>query len=121
MRTALVAMIDVLGEHRFEVTSRVDEQVVEAVFTDGADPGLGERVRVGGPDGGLDDPDPICGEDCVEGPGELGVPIPDEARVVVDADEHVEPAEQHGVDAEEVTSDQILLALMRTEQWAAQV
>ena len=44
VRARLVVVADVEAEHRFEVTSRVDEQVVETVFTDGADPALGERV-----------------------------------------------------------------------------
>ncbi len=31
---------------------------------------------------------------------------PDEAGVVVDEEEHIEPPEQHGVDAEEVAGDE---------------
>lgn len=33
---------------------------------------------------------------------------PDEARVVVDQEEYIEPPEQHGFDAEEVAGDQAL-------------
>ena len=53
-----------------------------------------------------------------EVPGLLGHPVGDrlggdaadpyETRVVVDEDEHVEPAEEHGVDMEEVTRHQAL-------------
>ena len=46
VRAGLVVVAEVEAEHRFEVTSRVDEQVVEAVLPDGADPALGERVRL---------------------------------------------------------------------------
>jgi hypothetical protein len=47
VRASLVVVAHVVAEHMFQVTSRVDEQVVEAVFPDGADPALGERVRFG--------------------------------------------------------------------------
>ena len=46
VRARLVVVADVVAEHRFEVTFRADEQVVEAVFTDRPHPALGERVRL---------------------------------------------------------------------------
>lgn len=44
VRARLVVVMDVGTEDQFEVTSRVDEQPIEALFPDGADPALGERV-----------------------------------------------------------------------------
>jgi hypothetical protein len=40
---SLVVVAHVIGEHRFEVTPRGEEQMVEAVFTHGADEALGDR------------------------------------------------------------------------------
>ena len=44
MRPGRVVVVEVLGEDRLQVAARENEQVVEAVLADGADPALGERV-----------------------------------------------------------------------------
>jgi len=46
VRARLVVVTHVGAEHQFEVTFRVDEQVVETLFPDGADEAFGERVRL---------------------------------------------------------------------------
>ena len=45
MRTVGVVVLDVLGEHDFEVPPSQDEQPVQAFATDGTYPSLGVRVR----------------------------------------------------------------------------
>ena len=45
MRTVGVVVLDVLGEHDFEVAPSQDEQPVQAFATDGTYPSLGVRVR----------------------------------------------------------------------------
>ena len=77
MRPVLVVVLDVLAEHGFELMSSEDEHAVEALAPEGAH----ERSRwrsPAAPGAGLADPDALCGEDGVEGNGELGVPIADE-------------------------------------------
>ena len=78
MRTVPVVVLDVLAEYGFEVTPSEDEHAVEAFSSRGAYESLGDGVRPWRPDRGLDDPDALCGEDGVEGSGELGVSVPDE-------------------------------------------
>src|SRR6516165_1141504 len=51
MRPGRVVVVEVLGEDRLQVAARENEQVVEAVLADGADPALGERVRPWGANG----------------------------------------------------------------------
>ena len=45
MMSSAVVMIDVLGEDRLDVASTEDQEVVQAVFSDGASPAFGKRVR----------------------------------------------------------------------------
>ena len=71
-------MIDVLGEDRLDVASTEDQEVVQAVFSDGANPAFGKRVRPWGADRRLDGLDADRGEYSVERRGELGVPVADE-------------------------------------------
>ena len=73
-------MLDVLGEHDFEVASPEDEHPVQALAPNRADESLGDGVGPRRPDGRLDDPAALCGEDRVEGRGELGVSVPDKER-----------------------------------------
>jgi hypothetical protein len=57
------------------VTLPEDEHPVEALAPDGAHESLGDGVRPRCPDRDLDDPDPLCGEDGVEGGDELRVSV----------------------------------------------
>ena len=61
-----------------EVAAPQDQHPVQAFGPDRADPPLGERVRLRGPDRGLDDLHPFGPEDLVERTGELGIPVADE-------------------------------------------
>ena len=77
MRPGRVVVVEVLGQDSLQLAARENEQVVEAVLGDGADPALGERVRpwgANGRGGGLD-------TDRREGPVEAGrargVSVPD--------------------------------------------
>ena len=78
MRSSAVVMIDVLGEDRLDVASTEDQEVVQAVFSDGANPAFGKRVRPWGAARRLDGLDADRGEYSVERRGELGVPVADE-------------------------------------------
>jgi len=78
MRPGRVVVVEVLGEDRLQVAARENEQVVEAVLGDGADPALGERVRPWGANGREDGLDTDRREGPVEAGRELGVSVPDE-------------------------------------------
>jgi len=43
-RSGRVVAVEVLGQDSLQLAARENEQVVEAVLADGADPALGERV-----------------------------------------------------------------------------
>ena len=141
MRSAPVVVRDVLGKDSLKVMPRDDEQVIEAVLSDGAHPSLGEGVRVRGADRGEDALGVDRGEDLVEAGGEFGIAVTDEeahplagllergtevagdlghpravgvgrdAEEVDDApfhfdhEQYVVAAEQHGIDGEEVGSE----------------
>ncbi len=62
----------------FELATAEDEQPVEALSTDAADPALGVGVRVRRLDGCADHRDPLSSEDVIEAAAELGVAIVDE-------------------------------------------
>jgi len=64
------------------VTPAEDEDVIQALSSNRADPALGERVRPWGPDRRLEDSDVLGPEDLVEAPGELRVPIPEQDVLV---------------------------------------
>jgi hypothetical protein len=70
--TVRVVVLDVPGEHDFEVAPSEDEHPVQALAPDGADESLGEGVSPRRPDGCLVDRSALGGEDGVEGDGELG-------------------------------------------------
>jgi hypothetical protein len=67
------------------VTSAEDQHVVEALSSNGADPTFRERVCPGCPDGRLHDAEALGPEDLVERSGELGVPVPDEKHLLIEA------------------------------------
>jgi hypothetical protein len=68
-----------------QVTSAENQDVVEALSSNGADPTLRERVRRRRSHGRLHDAEALSAEHLVEGAGELGVSIPDEELVLIEA------------------------------------
>ena len=71
-------MIDVDAEHLLELSPADDQDPVEAVTSDGADPALGKRVRFRGLEGCADHFNTLAAEDLVEAVRELAVAIVDE-------------------------------------------
>jgi hypothetical protein len=78
-------VLDVLAQHYREVAGSGDQHVVEAFAAQCADPALGDRVRSRCANWCADDADVGAGEDCVEGGGELGVPVADQEPELVGA------------------------------------
>src|ERR671911_1753954 len=78
MWPVLVVVVAVDAEHMLEVAAAEDEDAVEAVGADGADPALGVGVRVRRLDGRADHLDALAPEDLVEGVAELRVAVVDE-------------------------------------------
>jgi hypothetical protein len=66
VRAVSVALIDILAQYCGEVALSGDQQVVEALAAEGADPAFSNGVRPGGPHRGADDPDVGAGEHRVE-------------------------------------------------------
>ncbi len=75
MGAVRVVMRDVLLQYRCEVAWSGDQELIKAFAAQGADPALGDRVRSRCPDRAADDADVGAGEHCVEGGGELAVPV----------------------------------------------
>jgi hypothetical protein len=73
-----VVVLDVGREDSFEVAAVEDQEPVEALAADAADPAFGEGVRAGCANGCPDDPDRFGAEHLVEGGGELAVAIVDQ-------------------------------------------
>ncbi len=78
MRPMPVVMARIDIKHVLELAAAEDEQPVEALATDAADPALGVGVRVRRLDGCADHRDPFSLEDVIEAAAELGVAIVDE-------------------------------------------
>ena len=78
MRPVLVVMRGIRGEHMLEVAAADDQDPVEALAADAADPKLGVRPCLRRPHGCLDHPHAFGAEDFVEVTGELAVSITDE-------------------------------------------
>jgi hypothetical protein len=78
MWPVLVVVAAVDAEHVLEVAAAEDEDAVEALRAEGADPALGVSVRVRRLDRRADHPDALRAEDLVEGMAELRVAIVDE-------------------------------------------
>ena len=72
-----VVVADIGADDALELAAVEDEQPVEALATDAADPALHVRVRVRRPNWGSDDPDALITEERVEPVGELRIPIMD--------------------------------------------
>jgi hypothetical protein len=77
MRPVAVVIVDVDAEHLLEVSPADDQDPVEAFAADGADPALGERVRLRGAKRRADDLDALASENLVEDFAELAVAIVD--------------------------------------------
>ncbi len=71
-------MIDIHPEHLLELSPADDQDPVEAVTSDGADPTLGKRVRFRGPEGCADHLNAFAAEDRIEVVSELAIAIVDE-------------------------------------------
>ena len=71
-------MVDVDAEHLLELSPADDQGPVEAVAADGADPALGERIRLRRPERRADDLDALALEDHVEGMAEFAVAVVDQ-------------------------------------------
>src|SRR5262249_53399666 len=75
VRPMLVEMPNVRDEHVPEVAAAEDQQPVEALAADAADPALGVRSCLRRPHRRLDHPDALGAEDFVELTGELAVAV----------------------------------------------
>ena len=78
MRPVLVVMAAVDAEHLLEMAAAEDEDSVETLSAEGADPALGVSVRVRRLDRRADHPDALSLEDLVEVVAELRVVIVEE-------------------------------------------
>ena len=72
MRPVLVVMAGVDAEYVLELAAAEDEQPVEALASDAADPALGVGVRVRCLDRRADDGDPFALEDEIAAAAEFG-------------------------------------------------
>jgi len=82
MGPGFVVVAEVLDEQRLEMSSRDDEEVIEALLADGPHEPLGESVRPRRGDRGSKGLNPDGGKHRVESCGELGVAIADEEAEV---------------------------------------
>ena len=73
-----VVVVDVNVQDALKLSATDDQQPVEAVAPDGADPALGKRVRLRRPKRGADDLDALAFEDVVEGATEFAVAVVDQ-------------------------------------------
>ena len=78
VRPVPVVVVGVDAEHVVEVAAVEDQQPVEALAADAADPALGVGVRVRRPHRRADDRDAFAAEDVVEAAAELAVAIVDQ-------------------------------------------
>jgi hypothetical protein len=73
-----VVVLDADAQDTLELAAARDQEPVEALAADGADPALGERVRVRRPKRGADDLDAFVLEDVIERAAELAVAVVDQ-------------------------------------------
>jgi hypothetical protein len=78
MRPVAVVVVDVDAEHLLKLSPADDRDPVEAFAADGADPALGECVRLRRPERRANDLDALASEDVIEGFAELAVAIVDQ-------------------------------------------
>src|SRR5579859_1499871 len=78
MGSGVVVMIDELLEDGLEMASSEDDEVIEQLSADGADPAFSEGICPWGPIGKPDHFGGLGAEDLVEGSAELGVAVVEE-------------------------------------------
>src|SRR5438034_1155209 len=78
VRAMRVVVRDVVAQHPLQVLARDNQDPVQALTPDAADPALGVRLRPWRRDRSADYPDPLRTEDLVEGGGELAIAIADQ-------------------------------------------
>ena len=71
-------MLEVAAKDAKKLLGTHDQQLVQALPADRADPALGDRVGVGRPHRCADDLGTGRAPHVIECPGELGVPVPDQ-------------------------------------------
>jgi hypothetical protein len=74
----VAVVLDVDAQDMLELFAARDQEPVEVLAADGADPALGEHVRVWCPKRGADDLDAFALEDVIEGAAELTVAVVDQ-------------------------------------------
>ena len=84
MWTVIVEMVLEGAQHGTGMALIIDQHPIGALSPDAANEPLRITVRAGRPRWSLDDLDVLGGEDCVERPGELGVPIADQEPKTLD-------------------------------------
>jgi hypothetical protein len=73
-----VVVVDVNAQDALELPAAADQEPVEAVAADGADPAFGERVCLWRAKWGADDLDAFAAENIVEVAAELAVAVVDQ-------------------------------------------
>jgi len=73
-----VVVVDVDVQNAFELPAAADQEPVEAIASDGADPAFGERVCLRRPKRGADDLDAFAAENLIEGVAEAAVAVVDQ-------------------------------------------
>ena len=93
MGTMAVVVLDVEVQDATKLPPPGDQEVVQALLADGANPALGDGVGVGGLDRRADDLGAELVPDVVEGSGELAVAVvdqeSDDSGIVFEGDEEV--------------------------------
>src|SRR6266508_2777453 len=75
MRSMGVVVVDVDDQDTLKLSTACDQEPVETVAADRADPALREGVRVRRPERGTDDLDALASEDIIERLAELAVAV----------------------------------------------
>jgi hypothetical protein len=84
MRSGSVVVLGVHAENALQVAPAEDEDVVETLSSNGADPALRDGIRLRGPSGRLHNGEALGPENLVEGARELGISIPDQDVLVLE-------------------------------------
>lgn len=84
VRPRAVVVLGVRAKDALQVTSSEDEDVVQALASNGSDPSLRDGVGLGRANGCLHHGEAFSPEDLVEGPRELGIPISNEEALVLE-------------------------------------
>ena len=75
MRPVRVVVVDVDAQDALKLPAAADQEPVEAIAANGADPAFGERVCLGRAKRGADGLDALASEHLVEGAAELAVAV----------------------------------------------